>query len=245
MNRSSLKSLATLLLLLCWGAVSGAEPLRLEAQVGQCEHGRAADGVWWSSYYPHQFDLRSSCWQLGASRLTGNWRGHNYGWRIAYVELGRVKTDATFTFIEPQYPGETGETCDPATYVGCLGRGQMRQRTRGLTAGGLLERQFAGWELGVEGGLYFYYSRFDALVTSVPDGSKLPPHHHYYGDWLMTPYLGLTARRGILFATARVYGVVEAHEHGKGASGRDCFGCTGITDGPAYQATVGIQISFK
>jgi hypothetical protein len=223
-------------------------PIRFEAQVGQCEHGRAADGVWWSSYYVHQFDLRSTCWQLSASRAVGTWRGNHYGWRLGYVDLGRIKARANFTYIEPQYPGENGAGCkfastkDPA---GCLGTGHMRQHTRGLTVGGFAERPVAGWTLGIEGGAYFYYSRFESTVVSIPDASQIPAYTHVYGDWLATPYVGLTARRGIFFATGRVYSIIEAHEHGNNVHGTDCFGCSGMTDNHAWQITAGVQIPFK
>ena len=226
-------------LLICAMLISGsllAEPLRLEAQGGFCKQGVQGDGIWWSSLYEHEIDLRSECWQFGISKAPWAYNNWKLGWRTAYVDLGEIKANTVFTMLEPQYKTD-GLDCDKHTMEGCLGRGIIEGRTRGVSIGGLAEHKLGDWRLGIEGGSYVYYSRFDVVINSEPVPGKFAAQKQSWGDILVSPYLGLTANYAYFFATTRVYTVVQAHEHG-------CGGCSGITGGSAYQIMVGIQVPF-
>lgn len=217
-------------------AVAGdAEPYRLEAQVGICKHGIADKGTWWNSDYPTKIDAESGCFSLGVSRITDEWRGYKLGWRATYLDFGRVTANNIFAMHDDeQFIGITGANCNPDNQRGCLGQGILSQETKGITLGGLIERDFGSWTFGGEFGGYVYYSRFRATVY---------PHHQprsrepWTFDWAGTgfsPYLGATVNRGPFFATVRSYLSIRASE--------SCTGCTGISSGLSYQAMAGIQI---
>ena len=227
-----------LLILLLWPMLANAEPLRLEAQGGICEHGLAANGIWHNDAYPEQIDLRSPCWQLSLSQAPWRYGNWSLGWRLAYVELGRYKADTVFPMRDDEaHIGIKGDDCRPETRHGCLGRGRINGRTRGGSIGALAERAVGSFTLGIEGGAYVYYNYFMVTITAYPDESRFDSAKAKWGDIHATPYLGITARYKYLFSTIRGYGHVRAGEH-------NCSGCSGITHGPAYQATIGIQYEF-
>jgi hypothetical protein len=214
-----------------------AEPLRLEAQVGVCEQGRAGKGIWWNDAYPTNIDLKSSCWQLGASRIERNYWWGNLGWRAAYVDLGRYHADNQFAMRDDQQftifdPGD----CQP-NMVNCVGRGKIHGRTRGVSLTALSEQRWGQMNFGLEAGALIYYNRFDVTVSPVHP-ADFQPVSYAWGDWLITPIVGFTANYQYLFATLRTYFDVKAHE-------MSCKGCSGLTDGPAWQVTLGVQGRFK
>ena len=235
MNKLMTRWLLACALLL--SGVSLAEPLRLEAQVGQCQYGLAPDGIWWTDLYPTNIDRRTTCYQLGVSQAPWHYKGFDLGWRLAYVNLGKLTADNQFTYLEPQYPGASGEDCDAKTLEGCRGRGSITQKTRGITLGPLIEKSWGDLTLGVEGGVYYYYSVFEVNVSSYPDPGVVSPMQAKWGSRRLTGYYGATARYGYLFATGRVYSNVKAVEE-------HCSECMGITLWNTWQATVGVQVTF-
>ena len=233
-----MKILLIMLLLSLSLTTAQAEPLRLEAQAGVCEHGLAANGIWHNDSMPTDIDLRSTCWSFGVSQAPWKYRGFDLGWRLAYVDLGRYKADNVFAMRDDeQFTGVTGDDCEADSGKGCLGRGRISGRTRGVSIGALAEWPVSVVTLGLETGVYAYYNRFTVTISAHPDASKFQPVTVTWGDIHATPYLGTTARYKYLFATARIYGHVRAGEH-------NCGGCSGITHGPAWQLTAGIQVPF-
>ena len=225
-----------LLLLLLWPAWLSAEPLRFETQMGICNQGLAPDGIWWSSLYPTDIDRRSFCWQAGISQAPWKYQDWSFGWRAAYVDLGKVTADNQWSYLEPQRYYE-GTDCDSATSEGCRGRGQIKQTTRGVTLGVLTEHKAGDFTLGAEGGLYLYRSVFKVDISSTPDPSSVPSSSYKWASNRTTGYYGLSAQYGYLFATARVYSNIRATEE-------YCQECGGITGGKAWQATMGVQVPF-
>ena len=228
---------AWIFILLLFSIQVFAEPLRLEAQVGQCEYGKTAIGGWWNDAYPTNIDLKSSCWQLGASRIERNYWWGNLGWRVAYVDLGRYKADNQFAVRDDQqFTSFDPSECDRKTLKNCVGRGKMNGRARGVTFTAITEQKWDPMTFGLEAGAFIYYNRFDVAVYPIYEGDfGVTPNA--WGDWWITPVIGLTANYKYLFATLRTYLDVKAHERG-------CQGCSGITEGPAWQATLGVQVSF-
>ena len=222
---------------LCAAPARADEPLRFEAQAGVCEHGRAGSGIWWNAAYPTEIDLRSACWSLGVSQVPWRAQGWSLGWRADYVDLGRYQADNVFALRDDeQFSGVTGEDCDLATGRGCLGRGRINGRTRGVSIGALAEHSAGALVLGAEAGVFLYYNWFAVAVTSYPQDQPLAAMK--WGDIQATPYAGITARYGVLIATGRVYGNVVAAEH-------NCPGCSGITHGPAWQVMIGLNGAFQ
>jgi hypothetical protein len=215
-----------------------SEPLRLEAQAGVCKHGIADKGTWWNTDYPTNTDAESGCFQVGASQIVSEWRSYKLGWRAAYVDFGRVSADNVFTMHDSeQFIGVTGAECDAVTLRGCLGRGIISQKTRGVSVGGLIERDMGGWVLGGEAGGYVYYSRFRVAVLPQPAGAWNGPLSADWAGWNFTPYIGATVTRGMLFVSVRSYLTIRASE--------SCTGCTGISSGLSYQAMVGLQVPLQ
>lgn len=217
-------------------AAYGAEPLRFEAAAGVCQYGQAGKGIWWNDAYPTAINLRTACWSVGASQVRGQWHGVDLGWRAAYTDLGKYKADNQFALLDTeQFTVFDPSTCNPATGSHCTGRGVMGGRTRGIALSGLAERRLGPAALGVEAGALLYYSRFDVAVYST-SGPNTGAHlvNLNWGGPGITPFMGLTASYGALFGTIRAYADVKAHEP-------KCQGCSGITDGLAWQATLGVQ----
>ena len=214
-----------------------AEPLRFEAQMGRCKQGLTPDGAWWSSSYPTDIDRTPQCYSLGLSQMP--WKHNNtaLGWRVAYVDLGKVKADNQFTYLEPQQPGVSGENCDSTTLQGCRGRAGITQKTQGISFGPVAEWSWGDLTLGIEGGGYYYYGVFETTVTSTPDVTKVNPVHYKWGSRHLTGYFGATARYEYLFSTFRTYSRVFADEEGHG-------NFTGLANGRAWQATIGVQVPF-
>ena len=216
----------------------GAEPLRVEAGAGQCQYGQAGKGIWWNDAYPTDIDLRTTCWQLGVSRIEGQWRGLDLGWRAAYVDLGKYQADNQFALRDDeQFIMFDAATCVVATGHHCTGRGVMSGRTRGITLSGLTEKRVGDFTLGLEAGALIYHSRFDVTVTPT-SGDGAWSSRMVWGGPGITPLIGATAHYGPLFASVRGYADVKAHEP-------KCQGCSGITDGLAWQAVVGIQVPLR
>jgi hypothetical protein len=211
-----------------------AEPLRLEAQVGVCEHGQAGRGIWWNDAYPTNIDLQSTCWQLGLSRIEREYRWGNLGWRAAYVDLGRYHADNQFAMRDDQQTTTFNPAdCQP-DMTNCVGRGKINGRTRGVSLTALSEQRWGQMNFGLEAGALVYYNRFDVTVVPVTPGD-FQSVSYAWGSWLITPVVGFTANYKYLFATLRTYFDVKAHENG-------IAGASGITDGPAWQMTIGIQV---
>lgn len=223
-------------LLLSWIPVlADAEPLRFEAQLGTCKYGITAKGGWWNDAYPTDIDARDQCFQLGISRIEKSYSWANVGWRLAYVNLGTLNADNTFAARDDQqFTTFDASKCDLSDGArNCVLRSTMSDNAKGITIGAIFERTKWAVTWGAEIGAFVYDSTFNA--TFYHDG-KLVGHYHTAG-LNATPYLGLTATYGYLLASIRGYGSVTSHEPG-------CGGCSGITHGPAWQLTAGIQVPF-
>lgn len=213
---------------------------RLEVLAGQCRQDKIANGIWFQEGYPHSMDFSSNCAQVGFSFLTGSRGAWSFGWRFAYVDLGTMRFDSTFTMHDTEAAlGLDGSTCNPVDLTGCLGRGHGEQRSRGLSVGYLTERAIGPVVLGGDAGLFMYDGRFRASINGVgPAGAPTFGYVHF--DWRgfqVTPYLGATVRYGYLFLQARVYGRVRAAEHG-------CGGCSGFANGSARTLQAGLHSTF-
>jgi len=231
-----------------------AEP-RMEILAGTCKLSRSSEGSWWNDNYPTNIDLKSACGQIGWSDTPWKWRSWNAGYRVAYVNLGGYSTDSIMAVRdEDQFnnPPIDGSLCNHATGENCIMRTVGGGRTYGLTLGGVIEEDLAGFNmpaqprsafvLGYEAGLFLYHSYFAIDITPYPDPNAPVPYHEsphwdYARGWRISPYVGANIRYHWFILSGRAYSKITAHK-------MDCKGCSGVTDGPAYQVTAGFSIPF-
>lgn len=252
MNRAHL-ILAILAAALVAGVVGGARAeSRFEVMGGHCEQNRTAEGSWWNSHYETNLDLSTACYQLGISNTPWAWRGTSFGWRVAYVDLGRISTNSVMAIRdEDQFQNPSGANCNLATGAGCLIRTVGGGTARGISFGLLVERDRGGPVLGAEAGLFVYHNRFAIHITNYPDPSvstaAMVNQDHVTTNgretdwdradgWLATPYIGVNLRYQWFMVAARRYSSIMA----KG----ECGGCSGVTKHDAFQINAGISIPF-
>ena len=210
--------------------------LRLEALAGQCKQQEIGNGIWYQEQYPHHLDFSSGCASLGLSVLTASRGPWFFGWRLAYVDLGKMRVDSVFTYRDDENRQVyDGSGCDKSTFSGCLGRGRGEQQTRGLSAGFITERAVGPVVLGADVGLFLYDGRFHISIAGQGSHDKVDFMQFAWGGYRVTPYLGLTARYGDFLLTARRYNQVSAQEP-------NCNGCSGFANGHATQFNAGISI---
>jgi hypothetical protein len=205
--------------------------LRWEASGGVCKLGLAPSGIWWDKRYEHDVDVASGCFQLGVSAAPWRWRGWDFGWRAAYVDLGKFSANSIAPSRDEDMDRQPdGSNCDRNTWKDCVTRFDGHGHAYGVSLGGLVEKRVGKVTLGIEAGAYVYYSYY--MVTTT--------HQYGYSEvWdrakgvMVTPYIGVTAQHGHLMTAARVYSSIR--EQG------DCGGCCGLTRGPAVQWTVGVS----
>jgi hypothetical protein len=212
-------------------------PMRFEAALGTCSQSASDRGSWWNDHYETHIGLTNACAQIGVSQLRWDFGAARAGWRVAYVDLGRVESNTVFAMRDAdQFDNPSGYDCNPATMQDCVGRGTGRSNPRGVTFGLLAERTFGRWNLGAEFGAYAYHNYFTVDIEPAIDGDTWGPYHWDSArGWLATPYIGASAQYRRLFVSTRAYHRVTAHQAG-------CGGCSGITKGPALQLTVGVQV---
>ena len=214
-----------------------AEKMRFELLAGQCQAEEIGNGSWHHEHYPHELHLRSRCYTVSISELTGTWRGWDTGLRVGYVDLGSMHLRAIrWMRDEHLHRFPDGSTCDPKTAKDCLGDGRIRQRVQGIALGGLLEHPLGPVRIGLEGGLFVYDGSFSMYVEPWPAHPERGVQHAAANGVFLSPYFGATLNYGYLMASARVYTNIRAADHGTPMSGP--------TKGPATQILAGLQIPF-
>jgi len=214
-----------------------AEQMRFELLAGQCQAEEIGSGSWHHERYPHALDLRSRCYTVSVSEITGTWRGWDTGLRVGYVDLGAMHLRAIWWMRdEDLHRFPDGSTCDPKTAKDCLGDGRIRQRVQGIALGGLLEHPLGPVRIGLEGGLLVYDGSFSMYVEPWPAHPERSVQHAAANGVFLSPYVGATLNAGYLMLSARVYTDIRAGDHGTAMSGP--------TKGPATQILAGLQIPF-
>lgn len=219
-------------------AFSNAEPTtRVEILGGSCQHRFAPDSSWsyreWGNYETNM-DLSPKCYQLGVSYLPFQLKGWDWGFRAAYVDLGRIDADNTFPVNEPEY-FRAKETKTPVNSP--TERFQGTGGARGLTLGLATERKVGPLHVGPEGGLALLYSRWHVEspdVVAILNGCR--SDWACADGWKATAYVGLTARYGWLMVSARRYLNVRASQ----AQDNPLY--IGPTTGPVDAVMVGLSI---
>jgi hypothetical protein len=181
--------------------------------------------------------MASACAFIGMSSVKPSQGRIRHGYRFGYADLGAARTDAVFPMVDAEQASHpSGTNCNPATFSGCLGRGRGEQQAKGLSLGYVAEMDAAGAILGVEAGGYFYEGSWSVRITSEPPSAFQSVTLDWRG-YQVSPYIGLSARYGYLTAMYRVYGSIRAAEHG-------CGGCSGVAQGKATQALIGVSVPF-
>jgi len=210
---------------------------RFEVLGGTCRYTPVGNGVWYTESYAHTLNMTSSCAFIGMALVKPSQDRIRTGYRVGYADLGVARTDAVFPMVDAEQASHpSGANCDPATFSGCLGRGRGEQQAKGLSLGYLAEMDASGAILGAEIGAFLYQGSWSVRITSEAGGTFKP----FTLDWSgvqISPYIGLTARYGYLTAMYRIYGSIRAAEHG-------CGGCSGVAQGKATQALIGLSVPF-
>jgi hypothetical protein len=225
--------------------------LRLEYGQGQCQQNRGGKGSWWNDHYPEFLDLNDGCRQLGISARPWKWRGYDVGWRVAYVNFGRVRINSVMAYRDDeQLSNPSGEHCvwgngsvEAEAGHGCLMRVNGGGQAQGFTFGGLMEKKvWRDLTLGGEAGAFFYHNHFTIRQTAYPDESTTPDWWWFKWDLARGPnatvYLGANARYGWLTVSVRTYAKIVAHD-------RKAYKQSGVTNGEAWQVNVGISIPLR
>lgn len=150
------------LLLTCYAAL--AQAVDLEIGAGMSRYTPRGNGMWYQEGLPHALILNAPAFEIG---LTDNsWQRERYGldWHVSYVYMGNVHTDAQATSLDANYDASTKRCislCDRlARFVG-NGHNQGVKFTLEPTF------TYAGWRLGVEGGIYVFHPTWHAAVYNV------------------------------------------------------------------------------
>lgn len=233
--------LVLLLVLLASSAspdVRGSEELRFEVLGGGCRYTEVGNYVWHNEAYPHHLDMTSACALIAVSKISRNAGDTHLGWRAAYFTMGKATTNAVFPMRDDEQISvlPDGSACDPVTWHGCIGRGYGTQSATGFTFGYVLQKDLWRMRFEVEGGLAVYEGRWRVDIRAEPP-SKFHQVQYDWEGYQITPYGALALRYGYAVAMLRGYGRIRAAEHGCGA-------CSGVANGPAYQAMVGLSVPF-
>ena len=215
-----------------------AAGIRFELGAGNCEYGLSEKGSWWNDAYETNIDRNGTCYQIGLSQAPWKWGKYDLGWRAAYVRFPKLTTNSVMAARDDeQFQHPNGSECDPATFKGCTIRTTGGGRAQGVSLGGLIERRYGPTTLGAEAGMFVYHNEFDIRITP-GNGEKFAPYVWDLAEgWLATPYLGATLNYGYLFVSGRAYQGIKAHG--------ECGGCSGITQGTAWQWNVGVSVPLK
>lgn len=219
-------------------AIAEEPSLRLEAMGGQCQHRLAPDSSWHYQYggYEINMPLRVRCLQLGLSVMPFGSGDLRWGFRVAYVDLGKIEANNTYPVNEQAY----FDAKDSGTEVQSeTARFHGQGGARGLTLG--LASEYRVWRhlrVGPEFGAAGLYTRWHTQFNhaqAVNEGCRT-------NDWACadglhwTPYAGLTVRWEWLQVSARRYFNVLTSQSEK----NPLF--TGPTTGPVDSIMVGLSI---
>jgi hypothetical protein len=219
---------------------ASATGLRLEGALGRCRHHLAPDSSWsyreWGTY-ENNMQVQPHCFQVGIVVLPYEWNSVKWGFRAAYVDLGRVTADNTFPLDEPEY-FRAKDTRTPINSP--TGRFHGYGTHRGLTLGLAAEKPMLGLDFGVEAGLALLRNTWH---VNLPGMSAMVGCRE---DWAcadgnqITPYFGVNARYKIFYVSVRQYMSVHASNARMNVPHSDLF--TGPTSGPVTQVTIGVSI---
>ena len=221
--------------------------VRLELSAGTCRYGRNTDGAWWKENYYADFSFdRVPCGMVGVSGTPWKLFGAPFGWRMAWVDLGRPRAETYVPVLDEEansFP--SGQDCNlPASVNGCVGHFMQEGGARGISAGLLVERTHGRTTLGMEAGLYRYESWWYVMgyipapwtCGSCTDGLSL--EWNDARGWHTTTYIGLTLEHNGWMAQIRRYGAVYASRAEENPL------LVGAIAGPLVQVTAGYQWKF-
>lgn len=212
--------------------------LRLELMGGQCQHRLAVDASWHYEYggYETNMNLRPKCLQLGISVMPFKYRDLRWGFRVAYVDLGKIIADNTYPVDELEYfhAKDEGREVNSET-----ARFHAQGGARGLTIG--LASEYPLWrelqvgpEIGAAGLYTTWHTQFNH-AQAVNEGCRTV-------DWACadglhwTVYAGVTVRWQWLMISARRYFNVLTSQSEK----NPLF--IGPTTGPVDSILIGLSI---
>jgi hypothetical protein len=223
-----------------------ASDLRYEASIGQCKYGKAQDGTWWKDGYQTETDLKTNCGSVGISQMVFDLpHASALGWRASYVDFGIARAH-TFVPVRDDQANDfpSGANCDVTNnFSGCVGEYRQSGKARGFTLGPVLEKRFNAITVGIESGLYYYYSYWavDATIPgpgTCPTCAPMPWSWDGARGWHTTWYVGAQVEYEGLFLRARRFNATYASQ----AEVNPLF--IGLISGPLYSVEAGVQWRF-
>lgn len=204
---------------------AAGQGVRLELGLAKSELGNAGDNIWLDRIgYQHQENLHPWGAILGAS---GDFN-RVLGWRVWAVDFGHSSNAADWPSDEDYF---AHVHADP------IYQGHGHGSAYGLTIAPTVSyRPAQDVQLSAEAGLLIYRATWSEQVQKLDaSGQGVGPWFDMPGDWTgahegVTPYIGLTARWGPIFASARKY--------------RDIHAYNGVFGNSATQLIAGVSYAF-
>lgn len=175
--------------------------VELQIEGGSCKYGPAKDGTFYQSDRLTNNALRTHCYQVG---LAGQFKDSLYGWRVAYQNLGSIRTGPNdVTDYDEEAFGHLPQSCDPVTKHGCTAVMSGSGHNYGFTFSLTRRFPFKYFDVIGEAGLFFFRGRFDAHAVRNEDGgvSEVSENSSYLKP--PAPLLGLGIRKGPVYAMYR------------------------------------------
>lgn len=225
------------------GAIGHSQTLRLELNAGIATHALAPEGSWWYEGFDTKTKLTTGSYSAGAIWTPikrGDW---TFGGRVGYANLGTVQSWNSFPIFEDgtHRDARVNPNCNHANLEGCTGAYNGQGKASGYYLGPVAEKNFGGFSVGGEFGVFKYKSSWTADSVRGVDANG-QPWCTFGGDWDLaraehvTSYLGAHLRIDWLQVSARRYSSVIASR----ASVDPMF--VGMTSGPVWTVMVGASI---
>lgn len=196
------RTLVFLSLLICAGA---AQAVDFEVGAGAAHYVPRGNMMWYQDGFPHTLDLNAPAIEAG---LVGNVleRGRfGLDWRVTYVYLGTVRSDAIAT--------------DDANYDkvvrGCHGRCTLQNRFHGSGRSQGVKLTLTptytwnGWKIGLEAGAFVHQNRWNVAIDFRPYyasyNTTFSYDLHTERKWTVAPVVGLSVGRGPFSVAATYY----------------------------------------
>ena len=176
-------------------SLSAQAQLVIESGVGLTQFGKAIDGRWYQSPFPHTLEMRSVSSSIGIKYRAPTEKFDNLFIRAGYEYQGKASSSAEATASDENYANcTTGkETCWPMSHW--YGTGDVS----GVYLTLVPERMVNGTGFFAEAGVYLYRPKWEVNIPDWIGSREDEPHLVHVAHnpkWQVAPMLGFGVRRG-------------------------------------------------